>query len=58
MATQFITVEIALPDSPAALRQAVLAELQTHGEPLRWAVTAVDSAGQLAQVEAIVILST
>ena len=54
MTTHFITAKIALQESPAAMRQAIEAELQKHGEPLRWAVTAVNVTEQTAIVEAIV----
>ena len=36
------------------MRQAIEAELQKHGEPLRWAVTGVKVTEQKAVVEAIV----
>jgi hypothetical protein len=54
MTTHFITAEIDLTETPEALPQAVEAELQKRGEPLRWAVTQVDEAAQTAQVEAVV----
>ena len=54
MITQFITAEIKLERSPAEMRQAIEAELQKHGEPLRWAVTGVKVTEQKAIVEAIV----
>lgn len=57
MTTYFITVEIDLQATPGQLRQAVEAELQKQGEPLRWAVTRVDVERQKAEVEAIVISS-
>ncbi len=37
-----------------ALRSHIETQLATHGDPLRWAVTAVDSDSQTAQVEAVV----
>ncbi|EDX87458.1 hypothetical protein S7335_5168 [Synechococcus sp. PCC 7335] len=37
-----------------ALRSHVETQLAAHGDPLRWAITAVDSAGCTAQVEAVV----
>lgn len=52
MTTHFITAEIAPQESPLQLNQAIEAELQRRGEPLRWAITAV-SADQV-QVEAVV----
>jgi len=54
MTTHFITAEIDLQADPAALPQAIEAELAKTGTPLRWAVTAVDRDRQTAQVEAIV----
>lgn len=54
MTTHFITAEIDLQESPVAMQQAIEAELQKRGEPLRWAVTEVDSERQKALVEAIV----
>lgn len=56
MLTQFITVEIDLQTSPQ-LRQAIEAELQKQGEPLRWAIASVDVERQKACVEAIVTVS-
>jgi hypothetical protein len=52
MTTHFIEFEIDLNESPIALPQAIEAELQKRGEPLRWAVTQVED--DLANVEAIV----
>lgn len=51
-----------LQRQPGPLRQQVLAALETHGRPLRWAITAVDPAGSqgpgregdLLTVEAVV----
>jgi len=43
MTTHFIDVEIDLNESPIALPQAIEAELQKRGEPLRWAVADVES---------------
>lgn len=54
MTTHFITAEIDLMESPIETHQAVEAELQKRGEPLRWAVTAVDEEQQKAIVEAVV----
>ncbi|MEA5510707.1 hypothetical protein VB715_13115 [Crocosphaera sp. UHCC 0190] len=54
MTTHFITAEIDLQETPLKLQQAIEAELQKRGEPLRWAITAVDSQGQTVQVEGIV----
>jgi hypothetical protein len=54
MTTHFITAEIDLLESPLELQQAIEAELQKHGEPLRWAITKVDQETETVQVEAIV----
>lgn len=54
MTTHFITAEIDLQETPVLLRQEIEAELQKRGEPLRWAVTCVDTQTHKAQVEAIV----
>ncbi len=54
MTTHFITAEIELQDTPQQLQQAIEAELAHHGQPLRWAVTRVNSETRQAQVEAIV----
>jgi hypothetical protein len=54
MTTHFITAELDLTENPADLPKAVEAELQKRGEPLRWAVTAVDEDAQQVQVEAVV----
>lgn len=54
MTTHFIVAEIDLTEDPADLPKQVEAALQKQGEPLRWAVTAVDEATQVATVEAVV----
>lgn len=54
MTTHFITAEIDLQESPQQLQQAIEAELEKRGEPLRWAVTEVDEEAQKAQIEAVV----
>lgn len=54
MTTHFITAEIDLLENPLELQQAIEAELQKHGEPLRWAITKVDRETETVQVEAIV----
>ncbi len=58
MTTHFITAEINLQETPIQLQQEIEAELQKRGEPLRWAVTRVDSDRQIAQVEAIVTVES
>lgn len=57
MTTHFITAEIDLQASPKALQQEIETELQKRGEPLRWAITAVDETQQTATVEAVVTRS-
>lgn len=54
MTTHFITAEIDLKESPQELNQAIEAELQKRGEPLRWSVTEVNAETKTAQVEAVV----
>ncbi|OLP19962.1 hypothetical protein BST81_02485 [Leptolyngbya sp. 'hensonii'] len=56
MTTHFITAEVDLQESPIQMQQAIEAELQKRGEPLRWAVTDVNVVQQKAHVEAIVTL--
>ncbi len=57
MTTHFISAEIDLQATPLKLRQAIESELSPQGEPLRWAVTRVDTDKQKATVEAIVTTS-
>lgn len=54
MTTHFITAEIDLQESPQQLQQAIVAELEKRGEPLRWAVTQVNEAAKTATLEAVV----
>ncbi len=54
MTTHFITAEIDLQDSPGELLEAIQTTLQKQGEPLRWAITAVDTVAEKAHVEAVV----
>lgn len=54
MTTHFITAEVPAPGRPAEIPDAVEAALQVEGEPLRWAITAVNPGGRL-QVEAVVL---
>jgi hypothetical protein len=58
MTTHFITAEIDLQETPAQLHKEIEAELQQHGEALRWAVTDVDVERQKATVEAVVTLES
>lgn len=54
MTTHFISAEIDLQETPTELQKAIETELKKQGEPLRWAVTAVDEEKQTATVEAVV----
>jgi len=60
MTTHFITAEIEINANQEAIAKTVEQELAKHGEPLRWAIAAVESkvdAGlktQTARVEAVV----
>ena len=54
MTTHFITAEIDLQENPLQLQREIEKELEKRGEPLRWAVTAVDEEKQKVQVEAVV----
>lgn len=54
MTTHFITAEIALQESAEEMHQAIEAELQKQGDPLRWAIVAVNTDQQTAQIEAVV----
>ncbi|MEB3312342.1 MAG: hypothetical protein VKJ02_19120 [Snowella sp.] len=58
MTTHFITAEIDLQESPVKLQQEIEAELEKRGEPLRWAITAIDTEQQKAHIEAIVTVNT
>lgn len=53
MQTHFLTLELDL--KPAAeLQSFILMALSQEGEPLRWAITQVDSERRTVQVEAVV----
>ncbi len=54
MSTQFLSLSVPLHVSPVVLRERVESMLRSHGDPLRWAITSVDTAQQIAQVEAVV----
>jgi hypothetical protein len=53
MKIQFITAEIRLDLTNTDLQQAIQTHLEAQGEPLRWAITAVEN-GMLC-VEAVVL---
>lgn len=57
MVTHFITFEVSL-QSAAELHRSIAAALQQWGEPLRWAVVAVDADRQKVQIEAVVTTPT
>ena len=56
MLLQAIATEIEMQKDPLKLHQAILERLQRHGQPLRWAITQVNSQTQTVTVEAIVTL--
>ena len=71
MQTQLITIEVSLLAPAGKLRAAVVGSdvmrsdalrshietvLSDYGDPLRWAVTAIDQTNQTAHVEAVVTL--
>jgi hypothetical protein len=53
MKIQFITAEIPLTPIRTDLHQAIQAHLSTQGEPLRWAITAVE--GEVVSLEAVIL---
>lgn len=53
MITQFIAIEISLSDLTLSLQDTIEAQLTLQGEPLRWAITAVNQG--IAHVEAVVL---
>lgn len=58
MTTRFITINVPLRSPLTQLQRTILMTLQEHGEPLRWAIVAVNSEQQLVQVEAVVTVDT
>ena len=56
MTTHFVSAEIDLQETPSKLQKAIEAELNKQGEPLRWAVTAVDTEREKVTVEAVVTI--
>ena len=52
MTTDFITIELAIQSSVRELHQTIEQELRIFGEPLRWAITRVNS--QTVEIEAVV----
>jgi hypothetical protein len=57
MQTKLITLVVSLQGSPDVLRSHIQTQLAQQGEPLRWAITSVDTLSQTAQVEAVLITS-
>lgn len=53
MSTQFLSLTLELA-AAAELQRRILAELRRYGEPLRWAIVAVDPAASTVSVEAVV----
>ncbi|MEM9266811.1 MAG: hypothetical protein AAGA46_14930 [Cyanobacteria bacterium P01_F01_bin.13] len=52
LATEFVRIKVPLQTSGLCLRDKIETTLQTYGEPLRWAITAME--GDMAQVEAVI----
>ena len=53
MRLEFVTLSIEMPGNAAGLEAAIAAALTSHGDPLRWAIVAVQDS--TAQIEAVVI---
>ena len=58
MITQFVTLEVPLQADLADTQRSILVQLQTYGEPLRWAITAIEVDRQMAHIEAVVLAPT
>ncbi|MGB7084318.1 MAG: hypothetical protein WBD47_02100 [Phormidesmis sp.] len=73
MQTKLIALEVSLLAPPGKLRAAaagsdrlradalrshIQAQLAPHGDPLRWAITAIDNTRQTAHIEAVVTVLT
>jgi CRISPR/Cas system endoribonuclease Cas6 (RAMP superfamily) len=60
MQTKLVILSVSLQSdrahtlSPSGLRSYIEAQLTEQGDPLRWAITAIDREAQTAQVEAVV----
>jgi hypothetical protein len=62
MMTQFVTIEVPLPDSTVpgqgaivlGLQEKIAQALAIYGTPLRWAITAIDRDRHVALLEAVV----
>ena len=57
LTTEFVTLAIDQPDSIAVLPQTIIDALNAVGDPLRWAITSVDSEQRKLYVEAVVMTS-
>jgi hypothetical protein len=55
MMIESIEIEIDITDVSGELNTEIETTLQQWGEPLRWAITAVDRETNIAKIEAIVI---
>jgi hypothetical protein len=55
MMIESIEIEMDITTARGELDTAIETTLQKWGEPLRWAITAVDRQTNIAQIEAIVI---
>jgi len=58
MTTHFVTTEIDFQETPAQLHSQIEAQLRLSGEPLRWAITSIDTQRHKAIVEAVVTLES
>ncbi|NJO43611.1 MAG: hypothetical protein HC769_13870 [Cyanobacteria bacterium CRU_2_1] len=58
MVIHFITLELDRLSSPEELHRSIVAELQKWGDPLRWAITAVDPDRQTVHIEAVITSSS
>jgi hypothetical protein len=54
--TQFLSLDVQLPDHPSQIQPLVLATLRQWGEPLRWAIASLRKDGQvtIAVIEAVI----
>ena len=55
MTIESIEIEMDITAALGQLDRAIQVTLQQWGEPLRWAITAVDRETNIAQIEAIII---
>ena len=55
MMIESIEIEMDITTARGELNTAIEVALEQWGEPLRWAITAVDRETNIAQIEAIVI---